>query len=56
MLNLSDMIISGLLKKGVMCESRNVEINTEIPESGVKINIKIENVKIRFSKKDEEEA
>lgn len=53
-MKLTDMIISGLLKKGILYEARNFELDTEIPDTKVNVNIKIEHMTIKFEKGDTE--
>jgi hypothetical protein len=48
-LSLSDMIISGLLKRGIMYEARNVVADVDIPNSNVTIIVKAEHVKVTFA-------
>jgi hypothetical protein len=50
-LKLSDMIISALLKKGIMYEARNVVTEIDIPDSNVTITLRAEHVKMAFAEK-----
>lgn len=53
-MSIVNMIISGLLKKGVLYESKNVDIETVVPLKidgsleHIRINIKAENVSLRL--------
>ena len=55
-MKITDMIISGILKKGVLYEARNVDTDVEIPmvienqERKIKINIKCEHMTLRIEK------
>ena len=52
-MKLTDMVVSALLKKGVMWEARAIEVTTEIPGIEKPVTIKIENMSIKFDKDDE---
>lgn len=52
-MNITDIITSVLLKKGVMFEARNVDTDIELPEGGMKVNIKIDHITIKLDKKEE---
>jgi len=48
-----DMIISAILKKGILYEARNVNTDVEIPitqERKIKVNIKCEHMTLRIEK------
>ena len=55
-MKITDMIISGILKKGILYEARNVDTDVEIPmvienqERKIKINIKCEHMTLRIEK------
>ena len=55
-MKITDMIISGILKKGILYEARNVDTDVEIPmvienqERKIKINIKCEHMTLRVEK------
>jgi len=57
-MNLTDMLISGLLKRGILYEARNVDTEVEIPisvgnqEKNIKINIKCEHMTLRIDKEE----
>lgn len=53
--NLTDLIISALIKRGVCYEARNVEANVDIPtpDTTIHVYVKIENMKITFTKAEE---
>lgn len=56
MSKLTDMIISAVIKKGVLYEMRNVDTNVEIPilvgesEKKIAVSIKAEHVTLRIEK------
>ena len=51
--NLTDLIISALIKRGVCYEARNVDMNVDVPDSNIRVNIKMENMKITFTKAED---
>jgi hypothetical protein len=54
-MTITDMIISALLKKGIMYEAKNVNTDITIPngtEGGIKINFKCDNMSIKVEKGD----
>lgn len=55
-MKLTDMLVSAIIKRGIVCESRNFETNLTIPESNITVNIKADNMTIRVLKEDEQEA
>lgn len=55
-MKLTDLIISGLLKKGVMWEARAIEISLDIPGIEKPAIVKIEQMSIKFEKDDKAEA
>ena len=48
---LMEMIISGIVKKGVIIENRNVNVDVDIPsdDKSIKVNIKADNVSVKVS-------
>lgn len=48
--SLTDLIISALIKRGVCFEARNVDTNIDVPDTNLKVNIKIEHIKVTFTK------
>lgn len=52
--SLTDLIISALIKRGVCYEARNVDMNVDVPDSNIKINIKIEYMKVTFTKEEKD--
>ena len=46
-----EMIISGIIKKGIIMENRNVNVNIDIPSDDklIKVNIKADNVSVKVS-------
>jgi hypothetical protein len=57
-MKITDMIISAILKKGVLYEARNVDTDIEIPmvidnqERSIYINIKCEHMTLRIEKEE----
>lgn len=51
-MKITEMIISCLIKKGVLYESHNCDINVDIPngENTIKINFKADNMSLRIEK------
>lgn len=45
-----DMIISAIVKKGILYEARNINTDINIPEKGILINIKCDNMVLRIEK------
>lgn len=57
MSKLSDMIVSAILKRGILGEFRNFETEVEIPQDNkpsIKVTIKAENLQVRFDMEKEE--
>ena len=57
-MKITDMIISMILKKGILYEARNVDTDVEIPieNQKIKINIKCEHMTLRIEKKEKDES
>jgi len=55
-MKITDMIISAILKKGILYEARNVDTDVEIPieNQKIKINIKCEHMTLRIEKQIKE--
>lgn len=65
-MKITDMVISAILKKGILYEARNVDTDVEIPmiisnqylnedyylERKIKINIKCEHMTLRIEKEE----
>ena len=49
-MKLSDMIISMIIKKGIINEIRNMECDVDIPDTNVKVKIKAEHITIKLEK------
>ena len=55
-MKITDMVISAILKKGILYEAMNVDTDVEIPmvienqERKIKINIKCEHMTLRIEK------
>ena len=51
MSKLSDMIVSAILKRGILGEFRNFETEVEIPQDNkptIKVTVKAENLQVRI--------
>ena len=48
---LIEMAISGILKKGIIVDNKNVNVNLDIPtnDKAIKVNIKADNISVRVS-------
>ena len=65
-MKLTDMIISAIIKRGIMYEARNVNVDFTIPKTkmgqvdfnleGIKINFKADHMTLRIDKETEEGA
>ena len=46
-----EMIISGIIKKGIIIDNKNVNVNLDIPtnDKAIKVNIKADNISVRVS-------
>ena len=46
-----EMIISGIIKKGIIIDNKNVNVNLDIPtnDKAIKINIKADNISVKVS-------
>ncbi len=57
-MKITDMIISAILKKGILYEARNVDTDIEIPmvienqERKIKINIKCQHMTLRIEREE----
>ena len=55
-MKISDMIISAIIKKGILYEARNVDIDVDIPKANqegtefIRVNFKAEHMSIRIEK------
>lgn len=55
-MKITDMVISAILKKGILYEARNIDTDVEIPitienqEHKIKVNIKCEHMTLRIEK------
>jgi hypothetical protein len=57
MSKLSDMIVSAILKRGILGEFRNFETEVEIPQDNkpmIKVIVKAENLQVRIDMEKEE--
>ena len=57
MSKLSDMIVSAILKRGILGEFRNFETEVEIPQDNkpmIKVIVKAENLQVRIDMEIEE--
>ena len=61
-MKITDMILSAILKKGILYEARNVDTDVEVPmvidneEHKIKINIKCEHMTLRIEKEEKDES
>ena len=46
-----EMIISGIIKKGIIIDYKNVNVNLDVPtnDKAIKVNIKADNISVRVS-------
>lgn len=55
-MKISDMIISAIIKKGILYEARNVDIDVDVPIANqegtefIRVNFKAEHMSIRIDK------
>lgn len=56
MFNIKEMILSAVIKKGILYEGNKVDINVDIPNGNqtIKINFKADNMKLTIQKSDAE--
>lgn len=54
MLNIKEMILSAIVKKGILYEANKCDINVDIPNGSevIKINFKADNMKLRIEKSE----
>jgi hypothetical protein len=55
-MKIMDMVISAIIKKGIVWESRNFETDVQIPDSNIVVKIKAEHMTIRVEKDEKTEA
>ena len=55
MLNIKEMILSAIIKKGILYEANKVDMNINVPsgDSVININFKADNMKLRIEKSEE---
>ena len=48
---LMEMIISGVIKKGIIIDNKNVNVNLDMPtnDNPIKVNIKADNISVNIS-------
>ena len=48
---LIEMMISGIIKKGIIMDNKNVNVNLDIPidDKAIKVNIKADNISVKVS-------
>ena len=57
-MKITDMVITAILKKGILYEARNVDTDFEIPmniegqDHKIKVNIKCEHMILKFDKEE----
>jgi len=49
-MKLTDMIVSYILKGGILSESRNLDVEIDIPESSITVKIKCEHMTIKMER------
>jgi hypothetical protein len=49
-MKIMDMVISAVIKKGILWEARNFETDVEFPENGMVVKIKAEHITARVEK------
>ena len=49
-MKITEMILSAILKKGLLFESKNVSADIEIPDTKIKVHVEIENMTLRFER------
>ncbi len=49
-MKLIDLLISGILKKGILYEARNLDTDIDIPEQNIKVNVKCDHMTLRIEK------
>ena len=54
MLNIKDMILSAIIKKGILYEANKCDITVDVPNGDqmIKINFKADNMKLRIEKSE----
>lgn len=55
MFNVKEMILSAIIKKGILYEVNKVDMNIDVPsgDQTIKINFKADNMKLRIEKSNE---
>lgn len=55
MFNIKEMILSAVIKKGILYEANKVDINVDVPDGDkvIKINFKADNMKLTIQKSEE---
>lgn len=54
MFNIKEMILSAIIKKGILYEATKVDMNIDVPSGDqvIKINFKADNMKLRIEKSE----
>jgi len=54
MFNIKEIILSAIIKKGILYEANKCDINIDVPNGDqvIKINFKAENMKLRIEKSE----
>ena len=54
MFNIKEMILSAIIKKGILYEATKVDVNVDIPnrDQVIKINFKADNMKLTIQKSE----
>lgn len=53
-MQITEMIISAIIKKGIVWESRNFETDVQIPESNITVKIKAEHMTLKVERETKE--
>ena len=49
-MKITEMIISAIIKKGIVWEARNFETDVQIPDSNIVVKLKAEHMTVRIEK------
>lgn len=54
-MKLTDLVITALIKKGILYEARNMDVDVDIPfgEDMMKVNIKCDHMSVKIEKSEE---
>jgi len=51
-MNVTEMVLSAIIKKGVVWEARNFETDVQIPDNNMIVKIKAEHMTIQLEKRE----